>query len=90
LQLSESFQQGKQPNKRKNNTKEYKMKKEYDFSKAERGKFYRKDVKLNLPVYLDPDNLQFVEKIAKEKKLDMSSIVNKLIKENRKIAQVFR
>jgi hypothetical protein len=31
------------------------MKKEYDFSKGERGKFYRPDVRLNLPVYLEPD-----------------------------------
>jgi len=28
------------------------MKKEYDFSKAERGRFYRPNAKLNLPVYL--------------------------------------
>ena len=31
------------------------MKKEYDFSKGERGKFYRRDARLNLPVYLEPD-----------------------------------
>ena len=31
------------------------LKKEYDFSKGERGKFYRPDVRLNLPVYLDDD-----------------------------------
>jgi hypothetical protein len=31
------------------------MKKEYDFSKGARGKFYRPGVKLNLPVYLEPD-----------------------------------
>jgi len=31
------------------------MKKEYDFSKGERGKFYKPDVQLNLPVYLEPD-----------------------------------
>ena len=31
------------------------MKKEYDFSKGERGKFYRPDTELNLPVYLEPD-----------------------------------
>jgi len=29
------------------------MKKEYDFSKGERGKFYKPNVKLNIPVYLD-------------------------------------
>jgi hypothetical protein len=31
------------------------MKKEYDFSRGERGKFYRPDIQLNLPVYLEPD-----------------------------------
>jgi hypothetical protein len=31
------------------------MKKEYDFSKGERGKFFRDDVELNFPVYLEPD-----------------------------------
>ena len=31
------------------------MKKEYDFSKGERGKFFRPDAELNIPVYLDPD-----------------------------------
>ena len=31
------------------------MKKEYDFSKGERGKFFRPGAKLNLPVYLEPD-----------------------------------
>jgi hypothetical protein len=31
------------------------MKKEYDFSKGERGKFYRPDIQLNLPVYPEPD-----------------------------------
>jgi len=31
------------------------MKKEYDFSKGERGKFYQPDTQLNLPVYLEPD-----------------------------------
>lgn len=49
------------------------MKKEYDFSKGTRGKFYRKNLKFNLPVYLDDDNLQFIEKIAKKKKADLSS-----------------
>ncbi len=66
------------------------MKKEYDFSKAERGRFYQEDLVLNLPVYLEPDNLRYIEKIAKDKKSDLSTIVNKLIKENIKIAQVLR
>jgi hypothetical protein len=32
------------------------MKKEYDFSKGVRRKFYRGNTKVNLPVYLDDDN----------------------------------
>ena len=31
------------------------MKKNYDFSKGERGKFYRSDVELSIPIYLEPD-----------------------------------
>jgi len=31
------------------------MKKEYDFSKGERAKFYRFDAEINLPIYLKPD-----------------------------------
>lgn len=64
------------------------MKKEYDFSNAEKGKFYNEDAIFSLPVYLDPDNLKFVEKIAREKNSDLNSIVNTLIKENIKIAQI--
>ena len=41
-----------------------KMKKEYDFSTGVRGKFYHKDLALNLPVYLEPENLRFVENIT--------------------------
>ena len=31
------------------------MKKEYNFSKGQRGKFYRPGVRLNLPIYIDQD-----------------------------------
>ena len=31
------------------------MKKDYDFSKGERGNFYRPDAELNIPIYLEPD-----------------------------------
>ena len=40
------------------------MKKEYDFSKGERGKFYQPNIKLNLPVYLESDVAQFVKSIS--------------------------
>ena len=31
------------------------MKKEYDFSKGQRGKFFRPNTELSIPVYLEPD-----------------------------------
>jgi hypothetical protein len=37
------------------------MEKEYDFSKGVRGKFYRPNVRLNLPIYLDDDIADFVQ-----------------------------
>ncbi len=64
------------------------MKKEYDFSKGERGKFYKPNVKLNIPVYLDAVAYSFVEKIAEKKQEDVSTIVNKLIKTDKKIADM--
>ena len=66
------------------------MKKEYDFSNAERGKFFKESAEYNLPVYLDPENLEFVKSIAKANETDISEIVNKLIRENIKIAKVLR
>jgi hypothetical protein len=36
------------------------MKKEYDFSKGERGKFCRPNLRLNLPIYLEEDIADFV------------------------------
>jgi cytidylate kinase len=56
------------------------MKKEYDFSKGERGKFFRPNPKLNLPVYLDAEVLAFVQRIAKRRKTDLSSVVNQLLR----------
>jgi quercetin dioxygenase-like cupin family protein len=56
------------------------MRKEYDFSKGKRGKFYRADSKLNIPIYLDQEVSAFVEKIALKKGLDRSSVVNELLR----------
>ncbi len=63
------------------------MKKEYDFSKGIRGKFYRSNGKINLPIYLDPENYDFVEKIAQKKNQDITVIVNKLIKSDKDLAR---
>ena len=63
------------------------MRKEYDFSKGERGKFYHPDIKLNIPIYLDEEVLAFVEKIASKKGIDRSSVVNELLRGDIKIAE---
>ena len=63
------------------------MRKEYDFSKGERGKFYRPDMKLNIPIYLDEEVLAFVDKIASKKRIDRSSVVNELLRVDIKIAE---
>lgn len=63
------------------------MRKEYDFSKGERGKFYRPNMKLNIPIYLDEEVSTFVDQIAYKKGLDRSSVVNDLLRGNIKIAE---
>jgi len=63
------------------------MKKEYDFSKGERGKFYRPNAQLNLPIYLDPDIAAFVQKYARKKKLDTQTLVNNLLRNNKEMLQ---
>jgi len=60
------------------------MKKEYDFSRAERGRFYRRGAVFNLPVYLDKENRAFVEKVAQSRHSDVSAVVNDLIRSQKK------
>jgi hypothetical protein len=64
------------------------MKKEYDFSKGERGKFFKEDIILNYPVYLEPENLKFIQDIADKSKSDINKIVNDLIKNNIRLVKV--
>jgi len=66
------------------------MKKEYDFSNAERGRFYRENIKINLPIYLDPENQEFIKTIASRKKSDPSKVVNDLIRNNIRIAKLLK
>ena len=63
-----------------------KMKKEYDFSKGIRGKFYRPGLRLRLPVYLDDEAMAFVQQVAQKKKMDISTVVNQLILSDKRLA----
>ncbi len=66
------------------------MKKEYDFSKGIRGKFYRENIRINVPIYLDKDIAEFIEKVAKKKKLDTQTIVNTMLRGNKDIIQTLQ
>lgn len=56
------------------------MKREYDFSKAEQGKFYRKGAVIQLPIYLDAKVQAQVERIARKNGKDVSQLVNQVVK----------
>jgi len=58
------------------------MRREYDFSKAIRGKFYRKGAELRLPIYLDPKLRSKLERIARKKGKDLSEMVNQLLRKD--------
>lgn len=59
------------------------IERQYDFTGAERGKFYDPNAVLQIPVYLESDTMAFVEEIAKRKGKDVSVVVNDLIKADR-------
>jgi len=56
------------------------MKREYDFSKGVRGKFYRKGAQLRLPIYLDARLQRQLERLARKKCKDIGEMVNQLVK----------
>jgi hypothetical protein len=87
---SESYQVAKPREKRRNNMPNKDMKSEYDFSKGERGKFHRPDAKFNLPIYLNDDVLDFVQKIAKKKKKDVSEVVNEMLLIEKRLVEVIQ
>ena len=57
------------------------MKREYDFSKGERGKFFRPNAELNIPVHLEPD----VAKVFRS-----SAAVNKALRSLLRISETTR
>jgi hypothetical protein len=66
------------------------MKEEYDFSNGERGKFYNKDATFNLPIYLEPEIEDFIAKLAKEQKKNISEIVNTLLFKDKELLEYMR
>ena len=58
------------------------MKKEYDFSKGERGKFFRPEVELNIPVYLEPQVAEAVREQARKRNTNIGALVNEWLRKN--------
>jgi hypothetical protein len=56
------------------------MKENYDFSTAERGKFYRPNANFEFPIYLEPDVNDFLTELAENRKIAMQDLVNELLR----------
>jgi hypothetical protein len=63
---------------------------EVDFSKGVRGKFYRPNAKLNLPIYLDEPVQQFLATLAAKKGVQISDIANDLLKKDIALFESFK
>ena len=55
---------------------------EIDFSGGTRGKFYRPNARLNLPVYLDADVQDYLAALAARKGVPLSDLANDLLKKD--------
>lgn len=58
------------------------MREEYDFSKGERGKFFKPNAKMNLPIYLESDVLDYLADRAQAKGVELNVMVNDLLKKD--------
>ena len=64
------------------------MKDEYDFSNAERGKFFHPNLRLIPPVRLEPAVLDFLATRAKERGTSVNQLVNQLLKKDIELIQM--
>jgi hypothetical protein len=55
------------------------MKAQYDFSKGERGKFFRPNSDLRLPIYLKPEIEAYLSERAAQKGVPLAEMVNALL-----------
>lgn len=58
------------------------MKDEYDFSGAERGKFYRPNLRLIPPLRLEPQVLDFLATRAQARGTTLNALLNELLKKD--------
>ena len=65
------------------------MKREYDFSKGVRGRFYRKGAELRLPIYLDVKLQAQLERLAEKNGKDVNEMVNHLVQKEVEVIEEF-
>ena len=63
------------------------MKREYNFRKAVKGKFYRKGAVLRLPIYLDTKLQTRLERVARKKGKGVEDLVNTLVKKDMELIE---
>lgn len=66
------------------------MRKEYDFSKGERGKFFRKGAKHHLPVYLDDEVQSYLQQRAQAKGVEVNQLVNEMLRQDIKLIEAVK
>ncbi|MGO9484162.1 MAG: hypothetical protein ACLPX9_06220 [Rhodomicrobium sp.] len=66
------------------------MQNEYDFSRAQRGKFYRKGAELVPPVHLEPEILKYLQARADARGTSLSQLVNQLLKKDIELIETAR
>lgn len=63
---------------------------EIDFSKGQRGKFFKAGATLNLPVYLDADVQKYLSARAQAKGVEFGQLVNELLKKDIELIEAAR
>ncbi len=63
------------------------MKKEYDFTNAEQGKFYRPIEELEIPIYLDKDVRTFFMDSMRAKSFSLNQLINSILKQDIEITK---
>ena len=58
------------------------MQPEYDFSQGRRGQFYKPNIRLNLPVYLEAEVLDYLTALAKKRGVQLSDLTNDLLRKD--------
>ncbi|CAG1004953.1 MAG: hypothetical protein F9K21_14665 [Rhodocyclaceae bacterium] len=66
------------------------MKDQYDFSKGQRGKFYRPDAVFRLPVYLDEKVQDYLAAKADAKGVELAELVNEMLRKDIELIEMTR